>query len=236
MYNTYNIPCEFQWNDVAFSITSSSLDLYHYHREGTGDPVDKKIISHSNQMLINPVEPLNTPKFLTQYLLIEMAQSMTIAPKMKKNVYLTFPLDLGVYFLEKADFKLIDVFTLASSKYTLYGDPRHGVLCKYWESPLFESPPTVLPCQEGVLQLNIYNSDSDWVEVHHVVLNAYGMKIFYNDATVTTTAMMEIRSKEVAETDFDELPPAEGMKKSIEVFHAKKLSVSSKKYLMEFGI
>ena len=46
-------------------------------------------------------------------------------------------------------------------------------------------------------------------------------------------AVARILSKNLAETEFEEKPMEPGMKKALELYSVKKISVTSKKYIME---
>ncbi|MBF0278799.1 MAG: DUF432 domain-containing protein [SAR324 cluster bacterium] len=236
MYGTYDIPCKLAWDALTIEITSLSDKLFHYRREGAGQSIEKELISGNCKLKISPVEPLSTPKFITPYLLIEFSTPVLIAPRMGQELFLTCPLDLGIHLSTGANFQLIDIFTLTSSKYTLYGDPSNGILCKYWKSNVFNASPDVQIYQEAVLNLRISNEDTEWMEVRQVVLNAYGMKIFYKDDHVQLNAVMEIGAGGIAETDFENDLPNEGLKKSVEIFYKKKLSLASKNFIMEQGL
>jgi hypothetical protein len=77
------------------------------------------------KMLLNPVEPLNKPKVLTQYLL-GFGRALVIEPKGAKKIFRTFPIEIAVYISQKGDFEVFDILTLTRQKFTLYGEPRNG--------------------------------------------------------------------------------------------------------------
>jgi hypothetical protein len=90
--------------------------------------------------------------------------------------------------------------------------------------------------REGVLELTLENMAQDWMEVQKGVFNAYGMKIYYNEDLVTMKAHMKIRAANLAETEFEDAPLASGMEKALEIYTARKLLVTSTKFLMEHGL
>ena len=151
-------------------------------------------------------------------------------------IFLKFPIEVGVYISEKGTHHLLDVFTLTNPKFTVYGDPSNGFLCKYWKSDFYNTMPLGDAIREGILELSISNTRTDWAEVTKAVFNAYGMKIYYSDSMVSMRAGMKIKGADIAETEFENSPLEAGMNDAIEIYTTRKLSVTSTKFAMEFGL
>lgn len=235
MFGEYDIPVNIMQENLSISIQKEDGCLI-YKRIWLEEEIEKSLLINKGKIIINPVEPLNKPKTLTPYLLINLEKALILEPKSTNKVFIKFPIEIGVYLSDSRDLQILDVFTLVKQKFTLYGDPRNGVLCKHWNSDVYLTVPSVDPLYEGVLEMRIENTNPDWVEINHVVFNAYGMKIFYNDRIVAMKGMMKIRSGSVAETDFVDVPMEQGMTNAIEVYTARKLSITSKEFVMEFGL
>ena len=92
------------------------------------------------------------------------------------------------------------------------------------------------PLYEGIMELRIANTNTEWVEMNKAVFNAYGMKIYYNESQVSMKAEMKIRTGDIAETDFEDAPLESNMTNALEIYTARKLSVTSPKFVMEFGL
>lgn len=235
MFGYYDIPLDMSKDGIAMSFKKEG-EGFHYLRECLGEKVEKTVLINNGKVLLNPVEPVNKPKMLTPYLLIQFQRAIVIGPKETKRVFLTFPIEIGAYIHANEDLQLLDIFTFTPPKFTLYGDPRNGHICKYWKSDIHSSIPVVDRLLEGVMDLSITNSNSEWVEVTRTVFNAYGMKIFFSDTLVSMNADMKVKGGNIAETDFQDMPIENGMKSSSEIFTSKKLAVTSPKFVMEFGI
>jgi len=159
-----------------------------------------------------------------------------VEPKATRKIFIRFPVEIGVFISGNEDFEILDILSLAKQKFTLYGDPRSGVVCKYWRSKVYSSVPSVNPIHEGVMELNITNPGVKWVEVTKAVFNVYGMKIYYSDEMVSMKSNMKVMSEVIAETDFDDAPLEKEMKKSLELYTERKLSIIATKFVMEEGI
>jgi len=235
MFGNYNIPLNIEQGDISLSVEKEG-EGFLYKRECLGKKTKKALLTSNGEILLNPVEPLNVPKALTAYLLIAFEKALLIEPKATKKIFITFPVEIGVYINSAADSQLIDVFALTKQKFTLYGDPRNGIICRYWKSEVNTTPPSTNHLQEGIIELILSNTTSEWVEVSKAMFNGYGMKIWYNDNLVAMRAAMKLKAGGIAETDFEETPPENGMSNALEIYTTKKLSIASTKCVMEYGL
>ncbi len=202
----------------------------------TENETAEKIISSDGNLVVNPVEPVNLPSCVTNYLLIELKKNVVIAPKAEAAIFVKFPVEVGVFVSGSGDIELVDVFSLARQKYTLYGDPRNGIVCRYWKSDVYQSIPDLEPLREGLMKLEIRNGFDEWVEVSRCVLDVYLMKIFYSDELVFSNVKMDIESKSTAETRFVMEPLNRNMRKAVEIFTPRKVRIASKRFFMEWGL
>ncbi len=207
---------------------------YYIYRRKLNEEIKEKIISsESGKIVINPVEPVNLPRNITNFLQIKFKNPAVIEPESSATFFTTFPIEIGVFVTGKGSLELIDVFSFVSQKYSLYGSPIRGLICRYWESELRRDIKKE-SFREGAMQINIKNSDKDWVEVSNAVFNVQLMKIYYSDDFASSMAEMEVLSSKVAETRFIASPINAGMKKAIEIFSPRK--VVAKKFFMEWGV
>jgi hypothetical protein len=236
MFGRFNYPCRHEGKVFSLSIERDG-NFFKYRRECQQECVEKIVASANPAIFIHPVEPINLPKEVTRYLEI-VFPPVIIEPESKKTVFLTFPLEIGVFVKAKDDYQLLDVFSRCRPKYSLYGSPENGVITRYHESPISESCGETDPACEGVLQLDIRNTSRGWVEVSHVVFESHDMQIYFGDL-VAMSGEMVIFSKMLAETRIYEHPFREGMEPAIPAIKARKLflvDVEKKSFLMEHGV
>jgi len=235
MYGVNKIPLDLQRESLSLSVNKNA-DRMEYFRECLGSKTQKLILSKQDEILICPVEPLNLPRQVATFLMVEFLREMMMQPDSKSVIYLTFPLEIGVFVGKKDKYEILDIFSLARAKYSLYGEPRNGVICKYWQSPVFLEEPQTNPLIEGIIQLNLINSSKNWVQVNKVLFNGNGMKIYYNNKNTSMKATMKILEEEAAEVEFNNSPLHRDMKKSPELFSTRRLSASARKAVMLEGI
>jgi len=220
-------------HEYGFSYSGNELiiEFNKVYRRSCRDEAVEKLVSGGKSIVINPVEPVNLPQEVTHYLSISFKKPVLLEPGNSTEIFLKFPIEIGV-FINKA--ALIDIFTLTRPKYTLYGNPKSGMICRSYESDVYTEPPEMDPLKEGIISLQIKNDDEEWVEVKKAVFDSYAMKIYYGDV-VSMMAEMRIINRNVAETSFIEQPLKSNMKKSIELYVARKLLIERKVLLMEWG-
>lgn len=209
-------------------------NAYRYIRESDGRK-ERIILAKNGRIIVNPIEPVNLPKELTNFLMIELKEGVISEPKSKMDVFLTFPIEVGIFLAAKKDVDVLDIFSLNPPKFSIYGNPRDGIICRYWKSGVSGELPNVDPKREGIMKLRITNSSNEWVEIRNLVFDIFGMKIYFNDEIVASNASMNVESLRVAETSFIAKPLHEGMKKSLELYTARKIPMVGKKFVMEWG-
>lgn len=235
MYGKHDLPLKIEKEEFSLSFERENGGVA-YHRSCFGETAVKTIYMKKGKVLLNPVEPTNKPKSITPYLLVEFENPIIVEPQSERTVFVTFPVEIGVYIIAEDKSRIIDIFSLAKQKYTLYGEPTSGLICKYWKSRVHPKPPGADPLKEGVIELALSNPNPDWTEIGRAVFNAYGMKIFYSKEKTAMKARMKLMDNTTAETSFEESSFKRDMTKSIEIYTTSKLAITSTKFLMEHGL
>ena len=111
MYGEYNIPMNIEREGLHITIERDGNSLF-YTRECLDEKAEKRLLASDGKVLLNPIEPLNKPKVLTPHLLVAFEKILAVEPRMSEKIFITFPIEIGVYISTNTDFYLIDVFTL----------------------------------------------------------------------------------------------------------------------------
>jgi hypothetical protein len=199
--------------------------LFVYYRECAGEPRKEKVLGtepDTVQLVIHPVEPVSVPKQLSLFLEISF-DPIVIPPSAKKTIFLTFPIEIGVFLESDSVAEVLDTFSYLPAKFSLYGTPKTGVITKWHRSRVTSNAPSVDPKKEGILRLEIENTMKDFAEVSRAVFEGHGMELFFDWEQVVMNARMMIQSSLVAETSFYESPYREGMTRSMELLRAQKI-------------
>ncbi|HWQ49315.1 MAG TPA: DUF432 domain-containing protein [Methanosarcina sp.] len=246
MYGHYNPPFSIEQEGIAISVENTGEQWIYRRTLGT-ENVEKIILGDEKRLIINPVEPLNTPKEITPNLLIEFEKTLLLAGGAKRKIFLTFPIEIGVFIADKGDknLQLLDVLSLVRQKFTLYGEVSNGVICKHWKSRIYSISPSPNPLQEGIIELTLRNASSDWASISKVVFSAYGMKLYYA-GDVFMRARMDILNRNTAETGFElqhiggelkssSLKDYKSRKEALGVYSLQKLGFVPLKFYMGWG-
>ena len=235
IYGVNRTPVSIDQGDLTIHLSEQDGNLL-YKRSCPDGSLERVLLGSSENIILNPVEPLNTPKQISQYLLIEFSTDVLVAPNSRKSIYIKFPVEIGVFLPRDDGHDLIDIISLSRKKLTLYGTPRKGHVARYWQSGIFATVPETDPLREGVLLLEIKNESDKWVPVRRSMYDAFGMKIYYNDSLVSAQARMTLLSEKKAETKFITAPLEKGMERSVELFRSRKLALSDSSYYMGTGL
>jgi uncharacterized protein len=234
VFGVYPYPFRYESGEILVAVEQSD-PFYTYSRVCRGERVEKVIASPPGTILIHPVEPLTLPRQVTRFLEIRFPP-VIVEPLGEKTLYVTFPIDIGVFIEGKGDIEKIDVFSLREPQYSLYGPPDRGVITRYHESGITGQIPATDPFREGVMRLALKNASRNWIEVSRAVFENTKM-ILFHDEIVGMTARMETFSSLVAETDITDRPFREGMKRSVGLSSGRKTPfVEQKGFLMEHGV
>ncbi len=235
MFGQHRIPLKIENESLSLTLEKEG-GLLVYKRDCLGDELEKALITGKEEILINPVEPLNCPKKLTPYLMIAFEPPLVVEPKASRTVFVTFPFEIGIFLSGSKRHEPLDIVSMVKNKYTLYGAPRGGNICKYWSSAAYSTAPSVDHLHEGVLSLRMKNETDSWVTVTKTVFNGYGMKIHYNEKMVSSKAELNLIDKGAAETEFIASPLEKGMTKALETYSLSRVSMTSTKFIMNEGI
>lgn len=235
-FGYYDIPLNIENENLAVSMEKEGNSLLYRRRCG-GESREKIILGADGRVLFNPVEPVHKPREITTNFLIELEETLSVRPRETAEVMLTIPVEIGaVYFPEDQSSIVLDVFTFGTPKYTLYGEPGTGMICRYWKSRVHTLTPAPDPRLAGVMYLQIKNTQPRWIEISRAVFCAHDLQIYYNRHLVCCSAYMRVLSETSAETGFNSFSPQADMELSTKLLVPKKTIIAGPKCVMEEGI
>ena len=196
--------------------------MYHYKRDIVGWKHESNIATQTKTFYLQPIEPLNLPDNVTDFIEIEFKE-ITIEPDGKAVVFLTIPIEIGVFLEAKnGERNLLDIVTFCHPKFSLYGAASRGVITRFHKSEVYAMPPSVDNYKEGLLRLEIENDTDEWATVGRVVIYQKGLNLYYDETTVSASAKMIIRTHDVADVVGIDQPIREGMTQCLQVFEQRK--------------
>jgi hypothetical protein len=86
MFGYYDVPLRIAKEGISLSVEREEEALL-YRIESVDEEVEKHLLASTGKILINPVEPLNKPKEVTSYLLIEFERTLVVEPGATQKIY-----------------------------------------------------------------------------------------------------------------------------------------------------
>ncbi|MFA5332695.1 MAG: DUF432 domain-containing protein [Methanoregula sp.] len=214
---------------------SNHDDLVRYERDCAGNEESRCLSRSFSAVCIHPVEPVNLPEALTRFLEISFPPLILPAGS-EQTVYVKFPIEIGIFLESAGKCDSLDVFSLAPTKFSLYGTPSSGVITRFYRSGISTVIPDTDPLREGVIRLTIRNQRTETTIVGRAVFDSGDMSIFYSNRRVAMTATLEIYSEYLARTLVADEPPEDCPNRSINMYPASQFSIPTVKgYFMEAG-
>ena len=217
MFGVYGLNLKIEEGDIKIELAGDGKEKNYFRKVGN-ESVEKKIYADRGEIIVSPVPPVNLPVNVSNHLMIELDKSIFIEPGMEQKIFIRFPLEIGVFLSDEKDVEPVDIFTKTKLKYTLYGRPEDGFVCRWWKSEAYEKIPGIDKLHEGIMELKIKNNYNEWTEINKIVFKTTTMKIFYKDYACCS-ANLEIVKKSIGKTYFNE--KMEGMNEAIDLYLAK---------------
>ncbi len=213
---------------VNFQGLSLSVDqekgMYHYRRALGNWKTEKNVSMSNGSLLIHPVEPLNLPDNVTDFLEIGFDPIM-IEPEGRCVVFVTMPIEIGVFIeSESGETEVLDIVSYIYPKYSMYGNSSRGVITRHHTRSVYYYPPNVRNYQSGLLKLEIENRTNGWVNIGRVVLYQKGLFLYFDEHIAASTATVVITSPDVATVTGIDYPIREGMTPANRVFVSRKIT------------
>ncbi len=234
MFGEYAYPLCIESGQAVIRIEEDG-GFFTYHRRSDDSEVHKIIAGKGGKILISPVEPVHLPEEVTKFLEIRFTP-LAIGPDSVQELYLKFPIEIGVFLKGNGEGDILDIFGLTRAKYSLYGTPDEGIITRYYESRIYGGIPVCDPVREGVLSLTVRNSSRGWIEVSRVVIDCSSLSLYYRDM-VSLVGQMEIFSRDIADVRIDDRPLVGGMTPGNIVSMARKTIIPDTiPFTMEYGV
>jgi len=243
VFGEFAPPYRYEGGDLSLSVEMRE-GHYQYRRDLAGERVEKAVSAGLTRFLVHPMEPFYTGSEADRSLELEFPP-LVLEPGATETVFLTFPVDIGVFVEGLQDTGFIDAFSLTRPKFSLYGTPRHGFITRFARSLRHREIPAVDRAREGVLKLAIRNSLEEWVPVSRVVLPDSEISVYASEFA-GMMAMMRITGRDKAEIWGVDRPLQGGMSRTHDFFTARRIlrldasprlpGMERKGFLMESGL
>lgn len=209
----------------------------YYKRISGGETIVSRKIYGLSHIKLLPLYPVNTPVFLTNYVLLKFTSQIDISPGEEVLFYAKMPVEVAVYVFKesgnKSVFNVIDVFSLSKVKYCLYGPVDKGVIARYYVSETYdkEIDPEL---GEAVVRVVVKNKTSEWVVLSKILLETNLLTLAYVRGTwnaYTQEIIVYIDSPKTASIQYGNLFK-ENLEKTPDLPYFKQPVIHSKTTMM----
>jgi hypothetical protein len=241
VFGEFPPPYRFEKGDLSLSLDMRE-GHYLYTRDLAGDRTEKAISPGLSRLLVHPVEPFNTGPGKVAHLELEFPP-LILEAGATETFYLTFPIEIGIFVEGLRETEVLDVFSVESPKYSLYGSPHQGIITRYARSGRHRDVPPVDGTREGVLKLAVRNSLPVWARISRLVLDEAQIHLYVSEFAAMM-AMMRITGAEAAEVTGVDRALKGGMNRAHDLFTARRVlrlgtppfpGVERKGFVMEAG-
>lgn len=202
----------FKTENISIKVFDS--DSFCYQRKNKTKVVSTHIFPSEKDKVnigIYPIRPIQKPKQLSHNIMIKLETPIAIPPNSKVTHYLNMPIEIGVFIIRKNSNLMIDAFSLSRPKYSLYGDPDSGKICRFYNSKI-NSKIIAQKYEEAIIIMNFKNKNPNWVTVNKIVMDAYLVDLYIKDDVVyLEDSKMIIENQNVAHVLLNNKPPINGL-------------------------
>ncbi|MDG6221365.1 MAG: DUF432 domain-containing protein, partial [Candidatus Thermoplasmatota archaeon] len=155
-----------------------------YTRTTNGE-IQHEAYVESGEVGVFPVSPLHTPSIIGKYIMAEFASPVYVSPRGAVTLYVSLPVEMGVFARSGRNYETIDIFSITKQKYALYGAPNEGFICR-WASvfPARKPPETSFP-EEALAKISFKNYMNRWAKVEKAVFPGEQARIFYGNGIMS---------------------------------------------------
>jgi len=185
-YGIYSITesTEFKFPDTEVKFLKISDNVFSYQRKDSEDNlIEKSIPSVTGNLKIEicPIRPLNHPARRTSYVYLSFETPVFLIEGSAATIFARCPIEIGVFLLHEDHKDSLDWFTCdpQNSRYSLYGAPESGSLCKFSSTPIVSSYDDSTPYLNGIIKMQIKNELSGGHSITRVVFPITSNSVYY---------------------------------------------------------
>ncbi len=181
-------------NDITLTLPENKIQFskidngqFSYIRSHA-DEIIKKIIHCKTEDLriqIAPILPIHLPSYKTDFVFLRFTEPIVIGDNSVTESTIQFPIEIGV-FLTDMHLDMLDCFTCkpSYSRFSLYGTPEEGRLCKYAKIPPFFDKEAQDHLTYASLKIKIKNELDKSASIGKIVVPASDHDLYYDGDNV----------------------------------------------------
>lgn len=188
--------------NITLRIEKIGENVFSYTRKDSEDNIIEKVIptkSHDLTIELTPIRPLNFPAKRTNYLYLDLETPVFLSKDATATVFIQCPIEIGVFLLHDGHKDSLDWVTCdpINSRFSLYGPPESGTLCKYAKCKVVESYEDSIPFVNAVLKVNLKNELDIGHSISSVIFPISGNSIYYKNSQAIIDSLNAVLKKKL---------------------------------------
>jgi len=180
-----------------------SDNAFSYFRENSEGQIIEKIIpvkSNDVKIELAPIRPLNHPAKRTNYVFLKLDKEIHLGENSAASIFVHCPIEIGIFLIYGDNHEPLDWITCSplNSRFSLYGSPDTGTLCKYAEVSLATDYNDSVSYVNGVMHIVIENTLSFAQTISKVIFPISDNNLYYNDSKSIVDGIKIIMKKRAA--------------------------------------
>lgn len=155
-----------------------------------------KMISRQDSVILGvfPIPALLTPKPLAKYVYLRFKSPVLMEQRSESIFYSTMPIEVAIYRQHEDEELLVDAFRTLKQRYSLYGSPERGVLCRYKEVNIDPAKINISAqkYEEALLKIIVRNGIDNIVRISKVVIPMQNVVLDHNDDETVLPGAVEM--------------------------------------------
>ena len=180
-----------------------SDNAFSYFRENSEGQIIEKIIpvkSNDVKIELAPIRPLNHPAKRTNYVFLKLDKEIHLGENSAASIFVHCPIEIGIFLIYGDNHEPLDWLTCSplNSRFSLYGSPDTGTLCKYAEVSLATDYNDSVSYVNGVMHIVIENTLSFAQTISKVIFPITDNNLYYNGSKSIVDGIKIIMKKRAA--------------------------------------
>ncbi len=179
-------------------VMSNSGSAFKYSRHNGDMLASESIIVTDNdetQVGIFPIMPIKMPKEVAKNVYIKFKAPVIVDQRSISVIYSKIPIEIGIYRQFEDEELLIDAFSLGQPRYSLYGSPEQGVICRYFEAEaeVEDSSLEIKKYEEAKVRIRVTNDIDNVTKISKVIIPVEGVVLEHQNDEVWLPGSIEMK-------------------------------------------
>ena len=182
IFRRYDLHNECMGKKQKINISNNALLLFNQddgnsvftYQRRVHEKIESKVLISTgvagDSVGIFPIPPIFIPKQISENIYLKFDAPIIVDQNEEIEIYAKIPIDIGVYRQSRDEEFMMDVFSINKPRYTLYGTPERGAVCRFAVTEVSKEPLLVKKYEEAIIRIRIKNSIENIIKINKVII------------------------------------------------------------------